>query len=73
MGESRIAEIQALLRFQNISSFTVPMEQELYDEFGNYIGPEVQESEEEVVSVGHFVVGASNWVAKRGGAKLGYG
>ena len=49
------------------------MEQELYDEFGNYIGPEVQESEEEVVSVGHFVVGASNWVAKRGGAKLGYG
>lgn len=49
------------------------MEQELYDEFGNYIGPEVQESEEEVVSVGHFGVGASNWVAKRGGAKLGYG
>ena len=49
------------------------MEQELYDEFGNYIGHEVQESEEEVVSVGHFGVDASNWVAKRGGAKLGYG
>ena len=73
MGEPRIAEIRALLRFQNISSFTVPMEQELYDEFGNYIGPEVQESEEEVVSVGHFGVEVSNWVAKRGGAKLGYG
>lgn len=30
------------------------MEQELYDEFGNYIGPEMQESEEENVSVDVF-------------------
>lgn len=40
------------------------MEQELYDEFGNYIGPEVQESEEEVVSVGYFGVCGRNAVAK---------
>lgn len=40
------------------------MEQELYDEFGNYIGPEVQESEEEVMSVGHFGVDKSNFLAK---------
>lgn len=30
------------------------MEEELYDEFGNYIGPEVKDSEEESVSVGRF-------------------
>ena len=30
------------------------MEEELYDEFGNYIGPEVKDSEEESVSVGGF-------------------
>ena len=30
------------------------MEEDLYDEFGNYIGPEVKDSEEESVSVGVF-------------------
>ena len=30
------------------------MEEELYDEFGNYIGPEVKDSEEESVSVSRF-------------------
>ena len=30
------------------------MEEELYDEFGNYIGPEINDSEEENETVGRF-------------------
>lgn len=31
------------------------MEDNLYDEFGNYIGPEMNDSEEESMSVGDLV------------------
>ena len=34
------------------SFFLIAMDEELYDEFGNYIGPEINDSEDESLSVG---------------------
>ena len=41
-------------RESQISSFLlITMDEELYDEFGNYIGPEINDSEDESLSVGN--------------------
>ena len=38
-----------------LAHFLLIMEDNLYDEFGNYIGPEMNDSEEESMSVGDLV------------------